>query len=120
MKRAIIFLSLLTFNFSIANASGKHPESKTKDNSEFSKHSTTTADLEALDFTLDAIFKNVTFNAPDTIHFINIYDASQQQIFSAKGSILKTNTLNISFLDKGTYYIEVVTKDALGTKRVII
>lgn len=121
MKRAILIIFLISFTFSYANDS-KNPNKPNivKTNKEFTERSVTTVDLEALEFTADIVFKNVTFNAADKINFINIYDENNQQIFSAKGSIIVGDTLNISFLEKGTYYIEVVVGKTIGAKQIII
>lgn len=121
MKKLLLLLLLLSYSFSFANDSND-PNNKTvnKENKEFSESRVSTSDLEALEFSVDTIFKNITFNAADKINFINIYDANSQQIFSAKGSIIVTDTLNISFLEKGTYYIEVVVGENLGAKKINI
>ncbi len=124
MKRAILLILLISVTFSYA--SGRKPIKKVKKavkvekNTEFSDSRVTAKDLEALDFTADTIFKNVTFKSAEKINFINIYDQNNQQIFSAKGSIILGDTLNISFLEQGTYYIEVVVGDTVGAKQIII
>ena len=76
--------------------------------------------INALDFTADTIFKNVTFNSVEQIDFINIYNDNQQQIFSANARIMVGDTLNISFLEKGTYYIEVIIGENIGARQIII
>ena len=124
MKRAILLILILSVTFSYA--SGKKPAKKTKEavkvekTNEFSDSRVNANDLEALDFTADTIFKNVTFKSADKINFINIYDENNQQIFSAKGSIIVGDTMNISFLEKGTYYIEVIVGETIGAKQIII
>ena len=124
MKRAILLILLISFTFSFA--AEKKPAKKTKEvvkvenNDNFSDSRVTLSDVEALEFTTDAIFKNVTFKSADKINFINIYDENNQQIFSAKGSIIVGDTLNISFLEKGTYYLEVVVGEIIGAKQIIL
>ena len=121
MKKLALLILLLSFTFNYAN--DKKPTNNTKlveKTESFSERSITATDLESLDFTADTIFKNVTFKSADKIHYINIYDSNNQQIFSAKGSIIVGDTLNISFLEKGTYYLEVVVGDTIGAKQIII
>lgn len=124
MKRAILLIILISFTFSYATE--KKPTKKTDDvvkvekTAEFSDSRISASDLEALDFTADTIFKNVTFKSVDKINYINIYDENNQQIFSAKGSIIVGDTMNISFLEKGTYYIEVVVGETIGAKKINI
>ena len=124
MKRAILLILLISFTFSFATE--KKPAKKTKEvvkvenNDNFSDSRVSLSDVEALEFTTDAIFKNITFKSSDKINFINIYDENNQQIFSAKGSIIVGDTLNISFLEKGTYYLEVVVGEIIGAKQIII
>jgi len=124
MKRVIRLILILSVTFSFAN--GKKPAKKTKEvakvekTTEFSDSRVSASDLEALDFTADTVFKNVTFKSADKINFINIYDENNQQIFSAKGSIIVEDTMNISFLEKGIYYIEVVVGETIGAKQIII
>ncbi len=121
MKRAILLILLISFSFSYANDSKKPNKTNVVEaNKEFSDSRVNESDLDALDFTADTIFKNVAFKSANKINFINIYDENNQQIFSAKGSIIVGDTLNISFLEKGTYYIEVVVGDTIGAKQIII
>ena len=123
MKRAILLILLISFTFSFATE--KKPAKKTKEvvkvenNDNFSDSRVSLSDVEALEFTTDAIFKNITFKSSDKINFINIYDENNQQIFSAKGSIIVGDTMNISFLEKGTYYVEVVVGEMIGAKQII-
>ena len=124
MKRAILLILLISVTFSYATE--KKPTKKAKEvvkiekTDDFSNSRVSLNDLEALDFTTDTVFKNVTFKSSDKINYINIYDANNQQIFSAKGSIIVGNTLNISFLEEGTYYVEVVVGDTIGAKKINI
>ncbi len=124
MKRAILLILLISFTFSYAT--NKKPSKKTKDvvkiekTTEFSNSRVSLSDLDALEFTADTVFKNVTFKSADKINYINIYDANNQQIFSAKGSIIVGDTMNISFLEEGTYYIEVVVGKTIGAKKINI
>lgn len=123
MKRAILLILLISVSFSYAGS--KKPIKKTKElikiekTSEFSDSRVSTIDLDALDFTADTVFKNLTFKSASKINFINIYDENNQQIFSAKGSIIVGDTMNISFLEKGTYYVEVVVGEMIGAKQII-
>lgn len=122
MKRAILLIFLISFTFSFATekkpVKSNNNEVKVEKTSEFTDSSVSIGDIEALEFSADTIFKNVTFNAADKIDFINIYDENNQQIFSAKGSIVVGDTLNINFLEKGTYYIEVVVGQTSGAKKI--
>ena len=122
MKRAIPLIFLISFTFSFATekkpVKSNNNEVKVEKTSEFTDSSVSIGDIEALEFSADTIFKNVTFNAADKIDFINIYDENNQQIFSAKGSIVVGDTLNINFLEKGTYYIEVVVGQTSGAKKI--
>ena len=124
MKKLALLILLFSFTFSFSTE--KKPAKKTKEvvkvesNSDFSDSRVNISDLEALDFTADTIFKNVTFKSADKINFINIYDENNQQIFSAKGSIIVGDTMNISFLEKGTYYLEVIVGETIGAKQIII
>ena len=123
MKRFILLILLLSVSVSFADETRKPNPSKSivkenKENKEFSKRNVNASDLEALEFSADTIFKNITFNAVENIDFINIYDENNQQIFSAKGSIIVKDTLNISFLEKGTYYVEVVVGKTMGAQKI--
>lgn len=120
MKKIVLLILLLNLTVSFADESRKpNPStSDVKENKEFSKRNVSASDLEALEFSADVIFKNITFKAAEKIDFINIYDEYNQQIFSAKGSILVRDTLNISFLEKGTYYVEVVVGKTLGAQKI--
>ncbi len=124
MKRAILLILLISVTFSYAT--NKKPSKKAKEvvsiekTAEFNDSRVSLSDLEALDFIADTIFKNVTFKSADKINFINIYDENNQQIFSAKGSIIVGDTMNISFLEQGTYYIEVVVGETIGAKKINI
>ncbi len=124
MKRAILLILLISVTFSYAT--NKKPSKKAKEvvniekTAEFNDSRVSLSDLEALDFIVDTIFKNVTFKSADKINFINIYDENNQQIFSAKGSIIVGDTMNISFLEQGIYYIEVVVGETIGAKKINI
>lgn len=123
MKKIVLLILLLSFTVSFADETRKPNPStsivkENKENKEFSKRNVSASDLEALEFSADTIFKNITFNAAEKIDFINIYDEYNQQIFSAKGSILVRDTLNISFLEKGIYYVEVVVGKTLGAQKI--
>lgn len=125
MKQALFIIFLLTFSFVSANDTGKVPESiaketKKENKDSFSNSNVSISELEVLDFSVDAIFKNLTFKSAKSIDYINIYNEDQEQIFSAKGSILITDTLNISFLDTGIYYVEVVVNNTIGSKKISI
>ena len=123
MKRAILLILLISVTFSYAGS--KKPIKKTKEvikiekTIEFSDSRISAIELDALDFTADTVFKNLTFKSVSKINYINIYDANNQQIFSAKGSIIVGDTMNVSFLEKGTYYVEVVIGDTIGAKQII-
>lgn len=124
MKRAILLILLISGSFSYAT--NKKPSKKAKADvniektSEFSDSRVSLNDMEALDFTADTVFKNLTFKSADKINYINIYNESNQQIFSAKGSIIVGDTMNISFLEEGTYYVEVVVGETIGAKKINI
>jgi hypothetical protein len=120
MKNLLLIVLLLSFTFSYAI------DNKTKKGTkEISKTETTSSKasldlINALDFTADTIFKNVTFNSVEQIDFINIYNENQQQIFSASARIIVGDTLNVSFLEKGTYYLEVIIGENIGAKQIVI
>lgn len=124
MKRAILLILLISVSFSYAT--NKKPSKKAKavvnieKTSEFSDSRVSLNDMEALDFTADTVFKNLTFKSANKINYINIYNESNQQIFSAKGSIIVGDTMNISFLEEGTYYVEVVVGETIGAKKINI
>ena len=118
MKRVILYFFLFTFTFNYAvetdvNNSEVKKEKKTTDNR------STKENIDILDFTTDSIFKNITFNSIENIDFINIYDTEQNQIFSANAKIIVGDTLNLSFLEKGIYYIEVISGEKIGAKQII-
>ncbi len=122
MKNLILVVLLLSFTFSNANENEDKTKKGTKEinKSEINSNIDSNQLINALDFTADTIFKNVTFNSVEKIEYINIYDVNQQQIFSANARIIVGDTLNISFLEKGTYYIEVIIGENIGAKQIII
>jgi len=120
MKNLILIVLLLSFTFSNANEDKTKKSTKEISKSEINSNSESNQLINALDFTADTIFKNVTFNSVEKIDFINIYNVNQQQIYSASARIIVGDTLNISFLEKGTYYIEVIIGENIGAKQIII
>lgn len=61
----------------------------------------------------------VMFQAPNKVDHINIYNADDQEIFSALGTIIENNKIDISFLPSGTYYLEVIIGDNMGSHKLI-
>ncbi|MBT8394828.1 MAG: hypothetical protein KJN66_08250 [Bacteroidia bacterium] len=120
MKNIIVILLLLSFSVSNAFEDNSKKGKKEPSRSEINSSNERFDIIHALDFSANTIFKNVTFNSVDRIDFINIYDVNQQQIFSASARIIVGDTLNISFLEKGTYYIEVIIGENIGAKQIII
>ncbi len=120
MKKLLLVVLLLSFTFTYAIDDKTKKDSKEISNSKIVSHTESKDLINALDFTADTIFKNVTFKSVEQIDLINIYNENQQQIFSASASIIVGDTLNISFLEKGTYYIEVIIGENIGAKQIII
>ena len=120
MKKFALLIVLLSFSFASAQDSASNGLNDISFDNEFTDRSTNDADLEALEFTTDTKFGNITFKAPSKIDVINIYDENQQQIFSAKGSIIVGDTMSISFLENGKYYVEVVVGEAIGSQQISI
>ena len=119
MKRLVLLILMISISYSYGNGDNNRIKSKEDKTSSTSERKTGDVDLKDLDFTVDTIFKNVTFESVEKIEFINIYNGDHQQIFSAKGSIIVGDTMNVSFLEKGTYYVEVIIGDTIGAKQII-
>ncbi len=120
MKKLVLLVLLLSFSFSNANDNKIKKDSKRISTTEVSHNDNSNKELGILDIKVDAIFKNITFNSVEQIDFINIYNKDEQQIFSANARIIIGDTLNISFLEKGTYYIEIIFGEKKGVKQFII
>ena len=120
MKNLVLIVILFSITFSYAIDKKSKKGNKAINNTETSTSKDNHDVLRSLDFTADVIFKNLTFNSIDKIDFINIYNENQQQIFSANANIIVGDTLNVSFLEKGTYYIEVIIGENIGAKQIII
>ncbi len=119
MKKLLLLLLLFSLTVSSANDSKIKKSSNRISKTEF-KNDDNKKELGILDFKVDTIFKNVTFNTVEEIDYINIYNEDQQQIFSVNARIILGDTLNISFLEKGTYYIEIIFGEKKGAKQIII
>ena len=120
MKKLLLLVLLLSLSVSGSNDNKIKKSSKKVNKVELTTANTSDKEAGILDFTVDTIFKNVTFNSIEEIDYINIYNESNQQIFSANARIVLGDTLNISFLDKGMYYIEIIFGEKKGVKQIII
>ena len=119
MKRLVLLILMISFTYSYGNGNDNRVNSKEEKTTSTSNRKTSDVELKDLDFTVDTIFKNLTFESVEKIEFINIYNGDHQQIFSANAKIIKGDTLNVSFLEKGTYYIEVIIGENIGAKQII-
>ena len=119
MKRLVLLILLISLTFSYGNGDNNRMNSKEEKTTSSSERKTSDVELKDLDFTVDTIFKNVTFESVEKIEFINIYNEDHQQIFSANANIIIGDTLNISFLEKGTYYLEVIIGENIGARQII-
>ncbi len=119
MKRLILLILLISFTYSYGNGDNNRVNSKEEKTTSSSERKTSDVELKDLDFTVDTMFKNVTFESVEKIEFINIYNEDHQQIFSANAKIIIGDTLNISFLEKGTYYLEVIIGENIGARQII-
>ena len=120
MKKLVLLVLLLSLSVSGANDNKIKKSSKKINKVELTNANTSDKETGILDFKVDTIFKNVTFNSVEAIDYINIYNEVNQQIFSANARIILGDTLNISFLEKGTYYIEIIFGEKKGAKQIII
>jgi len=120
MKKLVLLALLLSLTVSSANDNKIKKGSKKINKTEWTSSNNRNKELRILDFTVDTIFKNVTFNSVEEIDYVNIYNESNQQIFSVNARIILGDTLNISFLEKGTYYIEIIFGENKGAKQIII
>lgn len=119
MKRLVLFILMISFTYSYGNDNNGRVNSKEEKTTSTNNRKSTDVELKDLNFTVDSIFKNVTFESVEKLEFINIYNEDHQQIFSANAKIIKGDTLNVSFLEKGTYYIEVIIGENIGAKQII-
>lgn len=120
MKRIILITALLIFHLGFAqNSSDSFMASLEITSEAFDAPSFDDSELDAFGIVADMEKGEVAFNAPDDIDYINIYNSDHQEIFSAKGSIIEDNKIDLSFLPKDTYYLEVVIGKNMGTHRLM-
>ena len=118
MKQVVLYLFLFTFTFNYAVETDVN-NYEIKKEKKITENKSTKEKIDVLDFTTDSIFKNITFSSIENIDLINIYDTKQNQIFSANAKIIVGDTLNLSFLEKGIYYIEIISGEKIGAKQII-
>lgn len=120
MKKAFFIATLLMMNLGFSQ---DYAESLTApiaaDVEDFMAPSFNTDELDVFGITANMEIGEVRFNAPNKVDYINIYNGDNQEIFSALGTIIKDNKINVAFLPEGTYYLEVVIGKNMGSHRLI-
>ena len=113
MKSIILLAALFIFNLSFAQDETASVEVG------FDDFEIEMSELDKFGITANMSISEVEFNAPNEIDFINIYDAYGQEIYSAKGTIIEASKIDLSFLPRGTFYLEVVIGDNMGAHKLI-
>jgi len=120
MKKVIFITVLLIANLGFAQEVSQALEvSVLADSEEFEAPTFSANDLDVFGIKTNMKTGEVIFNAPNKVDFINIYNTYDQEIFSALGTIIKNNKIDISFLPSGTYYLEVIIGDNMGSHKLI-
>ncbi|MBT8304974.1 MAG: T9SS type A sorting domain-containing protein [Bacteroidia bacterium] len=120
MKNIILIAAFFTFSLGFSqNFTENYTASIVEDINDFESLDTDATELEMFDITSNMVSGDVQFNASDKIDYINIYNSHQEEIFSARGTIIENNKINISFLPAGTYYLEVVIGSNRGSHEII-
>jgi hypothetical protein len=120
MKKLVLLISMLIFSIGFSQSySEDFNASLIEDTNGFEPASINDMDLSMFDIESDMNSGDITFNASEKIDYINIYNSHQEEIFSAKGTIIENNKINISFLPAGTYYLEVVIGKDMGAHELI-
>lgn len=114
MKKLILITALLIFNVGFSQN-----ETATIED-DFSDFEVEMSDVEKLGITANMTVGEIAFNAPNEVDLINIYDSYGQEIFSAKGTIIEDSKIDISFLPRGTFYLEVVIGEDMGAHKLLI
>lgn len=120
MKNVIFIATLL---FSTLGFSQEYAENGLiaipSDSENFDAPSVNLDELTAFDIIANMKVGEVVFTAPDKIDYINIYNTDNREIFSAKGSIIETKKIDISFLPSGTYFLEVVIGKNMASHKIV-
>ena len=120
MKKILLIAFLLIFNLGFAqNYSESFTASIDSEVEQFDAPAFDTAELDELGIMANMNIGEVAFNAPEKIDYINIFNSDNQEIFSAKGSIIENNKIDLSYLPEGTYYLEVVIGKNIGSHKLI-
>jgi len=120
MKKTFFIATLLMINLGFAqNDTESFTATLATDIEDFSAPNLNTNVLDAFGITANMEIGEVIFNSPNKVDYINIYNADNQEIFSALGTIIKNNKIDVSFLPSGTYYLEVVIGKNMGSHKLI-
>lgn len=112
MKNVLLIATLLIFNLGFSQEDTASVEIG------FDDFEIEMSELEKFGVTADMTIGEVVFNAPNEVDMVNIYDSYGQEIFSAKGTIIEDSKIDISFLPRGTFYLEVVIGDNMGAHKL--
>jgi len=114
MKKFLLLTALLVFNIGLAQDDTASVEV------DFDGFEVEMPELEKFGITADMSVGEVVFNAPNEIDLVNIYDSYGNEIFSAQGTIIEDSKIDVSFLPKGTFYLEVVIGENMGAHKLNI
>jgi len=112
MKNFLLIVAFLTFSIGFAQDETASVEV------DFDGFEIEMSDLERFGITADMTIGEVKFNAPNEIDLVNIYDAYGQEIYSAKGTIIEDSKIDVSFLPRGTFYLEVVIGEDMSAHKI--
>ncbi len=112
MKNLILLAAFLIFNVGFAQDETASVEVG------FDDFEIEMSELDKFEITANMVAGEVEFNAPNEVDLINIYDSYGQEIFSAKGTIIEDSKIDISFLPRGTFYLEVVIGEDMAAHQL--
>lgn len=121
MKHLLVFLTFLTFSVSFSqNYSESFNASNTGVFEDFNDFTESVVNLTDFEFSFDQVTGYVTFNAPNKIDNINLFDENQQIILSANKDMITEGKMSLINFPEGTYYLELVIGDSKGSQMLTI